>query len=343
MRTGLLLSVLATAAQGCTAVELERHTVNQALSVTDLRYREILNALALVAYNPGALPAFSVIASGTANVTNTAQVESITLWDIMAFKGFSKQTVALMGRYQPEQQWQLNPVVSQPQLKGLWYACLWMIQGPPPPGSEAWDLLRAPSYGEIEGYHLAVLDKLAQVPPNWLCIGKAKDVPRNACYTAHHGHTFVWVTPEGIAGLSAFTLVVMDIATIDPQSLQLPVPMASLQLTIDPSPSSKKPGADDTEIPVPRKVEAAGAPDVPPKPFTLTLPVQVRQTIVQGPDGLAQPGDIMVAEPLLRPTPLVRFDKIPPAAPKPRPRYAPVVPHQVNMSTLQSLINSSSR
>ena len=47
----------------------------------------------------------------------------------------------------------------------------------------------------------------------WLKIGCTKDVHKHASYVGHHGQVFVWVLPDGIAGLSELTLTIMDIAT----------------------------------------------------------------------------------------------------------------------------------
>jgi hypothetical protein len=41
------------------------------------------------------------------------------------------------------------------------------------------------------------------------------EVPVCAKYRAHEGSTWVWVMPEGMEGLSEFTLVMNDIATLD--------------------------------------------------------------------------------------------------------------------------------
>ena len=55
--------------------------------------------------------------------------------------------------------------------------------------------------------------------------------PRNARYQATRGHTTIWVPDENIGWLSEFTLVLLDIATIDPASLALPVPKVSVEIT----------------------------------------------------------------------------------------------------------------
>jgi hypothetical protein len=40
-------------------------------------------------------------------------------------------------------------------------------------------------------------------------------MPHNACYRAHCGGTWVWVTPECTKALADFTLILQDIARVD--------------------------------------------------------------------------------------------------------------------------------
>jgi hypothetical protein len=196
-----------------------------------MRYREVLDTLALLADNPGILPSFAVPEGGVATVTDMAQVESMTLWD-RAIKGFSKETLALLGRHNPDEQWTLDAVVSAPHLEALHYACLWALSGPPPPDSPAMALLSAPRLGDVSGFHFDVACQLAAIPPGWLHFGSRRDVPRNACYKANHRDKYLWVTPDGMEGLSEFTLVLLDIATVDPGSLVPQQPMATVDLEI---------------------------------------------------------------------------------------------------------------
>jgi hypothetical protein len=267
MKSALLTLTSLALVAGCTTVSLERHTLNQALSVTDMRYQAVLNNLAVLANNCGALPSFALTASGVANVSNMVQAESITLWD-RAVHGFSKETLSFLGKHNPDQQWTLDPVVSEPQLAGLRCACLWALYGPPPPDSACVALLRAPQFGEVTGYHLDVARELAAIPPGWLHRGRRRDVPRGACYVGHCHHTYVWVTPDGMEGLSAFTLVLLDIATIDPTSLVLLQPQATVERYLkdkDTTPNS-----------------------------TVTETRPATQQVAVGPDGKLSPGPITV-------------------------------------------------
>ncbi len=228
MKLIILVAALVAVGQGCTSIALRRHAVNQAETVTDLRYQEVVNNLAILADEPGTLVSFSIIDGGTARVTDTVQGETQTLWD-HAVHGFSRETLTGVAKRSPDLQWTLAPVASKPQLEAIRNACLWQLYGPPPEGSESMSLLRAPMYGEYTGYHVGVADQLRRISPGWLHLGCRKDVPRCASYSAHSGHTYAWIMPEGMSGLSEFTLVILDIATLDPSSLALQAPLVSVQ------------------------------------------------------------------------------------------------------------------
>jgi hypothetical protein len=221
---------------GCTSVALRRHAVNQAATVSDLRYEEVVENLAILADQPGSLISFSIVAGGVAKLTDTVQGQTTTVWD-HAVHGFSKETLTGVAKRSPDLQWTLAPVASKPQLEAIRYACLWQLYGPPPDDSEAMSLLRAPMYGEYNGYHVGAADQLRRIPPGWLHVGSKKDVPRCACYSAHSGHTYVWVTPDGMSSLSEFTLAILDIATLDPSALALQPPLVAVESEVDgPSP-----------------------------------------------------------------------------------------------------------
>ena len=130
----LLILALASCVGCACAPCLKHYTLNQAMSVSDMRYRQVLDGLAIVADNAGVLPSFSLTAGGVANVANTLSLETTTLWD-QGVRGFSSETLNAFAQHNPYLQWTLNPVVSSPQLQGIYYACLWALKGPPPEGS----------------------------------------------------------------------------------------------------------------------------------------------------------------------------------------------------------------
>jgi hypothetical protein len=336
-------ALLVSLCGGCTATQLERYMLNQSLSVTDMRYQQVMNDLARVAQNSGSLPEFAVTAAGVANVTNTVSIDTATLWDAAVY-GFSKETLTAFGQHNPELQWTLDPAANEPALEGLYYACLWAIHGPPPEGSRPMELLREPRISDVytfheagavtplmpmlvgrsqstggarssmspagspsrgsspptgvsvptakskwprdslasatpevvlaswnapalpdapspigrpdkSAYHLDVARRLAAIPPGWLHVTTRFHVPKNAFYRGTYGNTAVWVGPEGLARLSEFTLVMLDIATIDPTSLPIQPPKATVEITELPCASSYTPagaaakGQADGQVP----------------------------------------------------------------------------------------------
>jgi hypothetical protein len=232
MRTTMLMATLPLLAVGCTAMSLERRTVNQALSVTDLRYREVMQNLAAIADDPSRLPAFAVIDSGITQVTDTAGVDSKTAFD-RAISGFAKQASSVAGKRSPDQNWTVEPVASQPQLEAIRCACLVVLNDPAACSPACVDLLRRAAPLESPGYHFDVADQLQALPCGWLHRGGRADVPKNACHVAHHHDTYVWVTPDGLQGLADFTLIVLDIATVSLPSLLLAPPTAAVSTEVD--------------------------------------------------------------------------------------------------------------
>lgn len=217
MRRWVLALTLMGAVGGCTTYALERHSVNQIASVSDLRYKEVLGNLARLAADSAVLPAFAVTADGSVQLIDIGTLDAKSLWGHM-FRGFISETLTGTASRNPQQQWTLDPVADEPKIKAQWYALLWVLRGPPPPCSEFADLLRK---FQVDG-------ELAKLPAGWLHIGCCKDVPKNACYHAHCHGTYVWVAPDGMAALSALTLVLLDIATVDLSSLEPFLPVASV-------------------------------------------------------------------------------------------------------------------
>ncbi len=342
MRATLLALVATSLCTGCTSTQLGRYTVNQSMSVADMRYRQVLNALAVVANNNGNLPSLALTKSGIANLTNTVSVDTATLWDA-AVKGFSKETLVAFGQHNPDLQWTQSPIVSAPQLEALGYACIWAVrqaQGMevPPPGSYPSELLRELRLADFNGcgfdlrlipdnseaqipdrghelmivkkdkddfhfrifdkdgtqaadvgdgnltknqiesltlelqtlwsqselsptdkchvigvvsklvgyeakcskedspsqFHFGVLDQLEKLPLGWLHVNRSHFAPPDACYKATCGNTTVWVTSDGVHGLSEFTLIMLDIETTNPSSVAATKHKVPVELTMSP-------------------------------------------------------------------------------------------------------------
>lgn len=55
----------------------------------------------------------------------------------------------------------------------------------------------------------------------WVGRGTWKDVPKDACYVAHHGKTYVWVTPDHLEQLTNLTMAILDTASVNTSSTPL--------------------------------------------------------------------------------------------------------------------------
>jgi hypothetical protein len=237
MRAGIAWFSLAVLASGCTAAVLDRNTVNQAMSVTNMRYQEVMDNLAVVAHNTGTLPSFALNGGGIPQVINVVNVEPKSTWDAV---GFLSQSLNVFGKHNPQATWSFEPIVSQFQLAALHYVCLWAVCGPEYVDSDGQEYLRAPRRTDVFPSdpcakppsnripHFDVMHRLEQLPPHWLKCGCRRDVHSCACYKAKCGDTYVWVDPGDLKALSDFTLVVLDIASRDPGSLAAAIPTAQV-------------------------------------------------------------------------------------------------------------------
>ena len=127
MRASLMAVLALFACTGCTSLALDRYTVTQSMSVSDMRnIAKCSMRSAVVANNSGSLPSMAMTKSGQTNVTNTVNIDTTTLWDANV-RGFSKETFTAFAQHNPDLQWTLDPVVTAPQLEALYLACIWAV------------------------------------------------------------------------------------------------------------------------------------------------------------------------------------------------------------------------
>lgn len=205
------LALVACLCTSCTMMSLKRHAVAQGNSATDLRYHEVMDNLAMIADDPTTLPSYASIFSGTAWVQDQGQQITTITWP----RVFGAQAVNPMLNRQISQNWVLDTITSPEKVEAMRAACRWAIEGPEHIDKEGMSLLIRPELAEPgTERHFGGADKLAQLSPGWLGVGGARDVPLCACYKAHSGKTWVWVTADGMKGLTDFTLIIQDIARI---------------------------------------------------------------------------------------------------------------------------------
>jgi hypothetical protein len=211
MKYGVLL-VCTAACTGCTTLALERQTLSQAATPTDIRYQEVLENLAMVARDPAALPAYSSIFAGTAQITDTSQFASTTSVGPgapSAQVASPQFTRAVLGN------WTLDPINAPEKLEAIRAACRWVLYGREFAWRDAPGLLASPAQAPYPGRHFGVADRLSRLPEGWIHVGPRSQVPAAARYTARCGDTWVWVMPGDTKALADFNIVLQDIARVD--------------------------------------------------------------------------------------------------------------------------------
>jgi hypothetical protein len=211
MRVGLLALAIGASA-GCTMTSLKRHTVAQTDSAMDVRYREVMDNLALIANNPSALPSYASIYSGSAAVQDTGQLMSTTT---LPYYTVGSEVLNPSLTRQITENWVLDPLLDPERMEAIRAACQWALFGPGGVHKDSISLLIRPEEAPHgPDRHFGVADQLAQLPAGWVSVGKLKDVPACALYKAHCGHAWVWVTPDGMKGLSDFTLILQHLSRV---------------------------------------------------------------------------------------------------------------------------------
>jgi len=202
MRIWTVFALLAAACTGCTHCQLSRSTVRQAGTITDLHYKQVLSNLATSQCNPDLLPHFAVVGTGGTSVSDQATANVELEWDA---RTITRELLGLGASREVQEQWTLAPVVNPDKLRAI--RCLFQLVVLGQATDREADKLLKSFLGE--GY-------MEWVQRDWYGVGGCKDVPKGACYVAHFGHKYVWVMPDGIEGLSRLTLVVLNVATLDP-------------------------------------------------------------------------------------------------------------------------------
>jgi hypothetical protein len=132
MTRWLLVALTLFPALGCISTSLERHTLRQSESLSDLRIQEVMNNLAMVANNAYALPSYSSIYAGTSDVTDLASATSQTVPAVRTLAGtvFGTQLLDLPYQRAVQQNWTLDPSIAPEKIRAMRCACRWVVYGP---------------------------------------------------------------------------------------------------------------------------------------------------------------------------------------------------------------------
>ncbi len=116
-RVGLFLALGLCCVTGCTSMRLRQRTVNQASTLSELQYQQVLNNLAQFAVNPTVLPLHINLREGTTQVT-----DSISGGSLVDLGPPAVSQPQLFGSRTAVAQWGMSPVIDPIELRLLYIA-----------------------------------------------------------------------------------------------------------------------------------------------------------------------------------------------------------------------------
>ncbi len=221
MRLWLTLVLALPLFAGCqTHLVLRDDTACTSATLTDLNYQQVLNNVAMFVHQPSVMPSFAVVNSGTVTVADQKTLNGSAAYAptlTFAQQNGGQPILNLIGNPSSQrnvtENWSLLPITDVDNLRRIRCAFQLVVLD----GGETTDCNHCLDL--IKQFYLGETDRMDCVlPRGWYHVGCKQDVPKNACYRAHYGNTYVWVTPEGMEGLTLFTMTVIDLATGKPHA-----------------------------------------------------------------------------------------------------------------------------
>jgi hypothetical protein len=179
------------------------------MTLADLQYKQVLDNLAAFACNPAALPYFALTSTGQTQVADQGEIMPGFSW----MEGMGNgQTLGMTASRQLTESWSLSSVLDADKLARMRCAYQLVVGVPDNECDKCMQKL-------CEVYGKDIMDPQFQAchfPRGWFSVGCKKDVPQCACYVGCHCNTYVWVTPDGLDGLTRFTLTILNLAAASP-------------------------------------------------------------------------------------------------------------------------------
>jgi hypothetical protein len=207
---------------GCqTHASLRKNSVKTTETLTDLNYQQVLNNVAQFTANPAAMPAVAVFNAGTVTVADqkTLNLNTNGVPTLNAAQQSGAGIPILSILINPSvsrtltENWSMAPVTDIDNLRRIRCALQLLVLG----GRETTDCDDCNK--QLQRFYLGEMDRMeCLIPLGWYCKGRKKDVPKDACYVAHYSDVYVWVMPNGLEGLTRFTMTVIDLATGKPHA-----------------------------------------------------------------------------------------------------------------------------
>jgi hypothetical protein len=207
---------------GCTThLSLRNNTVRTTDTLTDLNYRQILDNLAMFSANAAAMPSIAVINAGTVTVADqkTVNVNATSAPTVTHAQQAGAGMPILSLLFNPSlsrtltENWSLAPVTDVDSLRRIRCAFQLLVLrgGLTTDCDDCVALLRRFYLGEADRVECLI-------PTGWYHVGCKADIPKDAVAVGQHGGLYVWVGPDGLEGLTRFTMTIIDLATGKPHA-----------------------------------------------------------------------------------------------------------------------------
>ena len=216
-RAGVALLWLLT---GCTHEQLATSTARTASTVMDIQYQMVMDNLARMQRNSAALPAQIRIKQGTVQVS-----DEVGFYQLEVSGSASGTFGGPRAERTVSEQWGADAItdpLALQQLQDVYRAAMRL----PPLEEPAFLHLQQveaaskastkPKSGQSPLDAMMKINLQRDVPLGWFKVGSEKQVPADARYVGHSGDSWAWVSPNGLPGLSRFTLLILFITKLGP-------------------------------------------------------------------------------------------------------------------------------
>jgi len=201
----VIVTVIPMLACGCTHKQLLRSTNQTQQTMSDLRYKHILDNLAMMVRNPATVPNPVAINGGVVQISDNATGAGNITWNPFGVK-ITQYFLGLAGSRTISEQWSLTPLQNPEKLSLMRYAFQLLL------GS---DLVQRNGGGEKLRAFLGDEEFATAIPRGWFHVGTKHDVPKDARYCGSYHDVYVWVMDDGVYGLSRFYLTILRIALLE--------------------------------------------------------------------------------------------------------------------------------
>ena len=114
----LAFALVVVTLTGCTHQQLERSTLHQVNTLTDLQNRMVLDNVAMQLRNPGALPFFALASQGQAQITDAGSTTDAAIMN-MFLGNIWGGTFNLMASRNIQENWTFAPVTDPDKLRHM--------------------------------------------------------------------------------------------------------------------------------------------------------------------------------------------------------------------------------